>query len=35
MFQTILLCSDGSEHSLKAAQTAAEIAQKFASQIVM
>jgi nucleotide-binding universal stress UspA family protein len=35
MFQTILLCSDGSEHSTRAAQAAVEIAQKFDSQIVL
>lgn len=35
MFHTILLCSDGSEHSLKAAQAVAELAQKFDSQIVL
>jgi len=35
MFATILLCSDGSEHSVRAAQAAAEIAQKFHSQIVL
>ena len=35
MFHTILLCSDGSEYSLKAARAAAEIAQKFDSQILL
>lgn len=35
MFETILLCSDGSEQALKAAQAAAELAGKFDSQIVM
>ena len=35
MFETILLCSDGSEHALKAARAAAAIAKKFDSKIVL
>jgi nucleotide-binding universal stress UspA family protein len=35
MFHTILLCSDGSEQSLHAARAAAEIAQKFESQVIL
>lgn len=35
MFETVLLCSDGSEHALKAAHAVAKLAQKFDSKIVL
>jgi nucleotide-binding universal stress UspA family protein len=35
MFSHILVCSDGSEPALKAAQTAAEIAQKFNARVTL
>src|SRR5262245_2145650 len=35
MFTKILVCSDGSEQALKAAQAAAEIARKFESKVVL
>ena len=35
MFKTILLCSDGSEHALKAAEACVELAQKFDSRILL
>src|SRR5579884_2603038 len=35
MFSKILVCSDGSEHALKAAEAAAAIAARFASKIVL
>lgn len=35
MFQKIILCSDGSEHALKAAEAAAALAKKFDSKLVL
>ncbi len=35
MFDTILVCSDGSDHALNAAQTAAEIAARFSSRVIL
>jgi nucleotide-binding universal stress UspA family protein len=35
MFTKMLVCSDGSEQALKAAQAAAEIARKFESKVVL
>jgi nucleotide-binding universal stress UspA family protein len=35
MFNKILVCSDGSEHALAAAQAAAEIARRFHSQVLL
>src|SRR5579871_1492426 len=35
MFDTILVCSDGSDQALQAACTAAELAQQFKSKIVL
>ena len=35
MFDTILVCSDGSDQALKAAQTAAAIATEFGSRVIL
>lgn len=35
MFNTILVCTDGSEHAIHAAKMAAELASKFDSKVVM
>ena len=35
MFKKILLCTDGSEHSIEAAGVAAEIAAKFGSDVIV
>lgn len=35
MFKTILLCSDGSEHSLRAVHVAADLAGKYEAEIVL
>jgi nucleotide-binding universal stress UspA family protein len=35
MFRKIILCSDGSDHALKAARVAAEIAKRFDSAVVL
>ena len=35
MFKTILLCSDGSDHSLRAIHVAADMAQKYEAELIL